>query len=74
MDAPMLLTVTQAAKLMGFSRDTFYKLLRSFEIPYIPRGRKGRRIARADIEKWIEAHKVRNQDQLRKALDGRRKS
>jgi excisionase family DNA binding protein len=68
-----LLSVTAAAKYLGFSRWTVNEMCRRFELPFIPRGRKGRRIARKDIDAWVESHKVHNQDELRQALDGRRK-
>lgn len=69
---PLLLNVTEAAKLMGVSRWSVSEMCRRFTLPWIPRGRKGRLIATADIERWIRESKVNSPEELRKALDGRR--
>lgn len=70
---PLTLNVTEAAKYLGFSRCTVNEMCRKFELPWIPRGRKGRRIPREALDAWVKSNTVHNQAELRKALDGRRK-
>lgn len=72
MSEPLILNVTQAAKLLGVSRWTMNKMCRLFEVRWIPRGKIGRRIARAELDRWIEANQVGSDAELRKAKDGRR--
>lgn len=71
---PLLLTVTAAAKLMSLSRWTLQGKLRRFELRYIPLGRRHKRIPRAEVERWIRENTVGSHEELRSALDGRRKS
>ena len=70
---PLTLNVTQAAKLLGFSRWTVNAMCKRYELPWVPRGRKGRRILRADVERWLLENTVRNAADLKRVLDKRRR-
>ncbi len=50
--APMLLRITDAARLIGVSRTTAYRMLESGELPCV-RFRRSVRIPRAALETWI---------------------
>lgn len=51
---PLLMTVTEAAALVGISRARLYELLASGQVPSIKLGRS-RRIALADLEAFVAA-------------------
>ena len=70
---PLLLNITEFAALIGESRWSAAARLRRFEVPFIPTGRKHKRIALTDAIAWMESRKVRNADEHRRALDGRRR-
>lgn len=70
---PLTLNVTQAARVLGFDRKAVGQMCRRFELKFIPRGRKGRRIAREELFRWIRTHEVSNNAELLRALDGRRR-
>ena len=71
--APLLVNVTEFARLIGESRWSASARLRRHELPFVPMGRKHKRIAVADILAWMEKRKVRNAAEFKAALDGRRK-
>lgn len=78
--AALTFNVTNAAKVMGMSRKELYELMAAAgarRLAYIPMGtdlRHGRRVSRAEIDRWIRDNTVRTPDELRAALDGRRQS
>lgn len=53
-----LLSVKDAARYLGMSRDTVYRLVETRKIPYVAGGRR-RLLARADLDAWIASHKVK---------------
>lgn len=61
---------TEAGKLIGFSRWTIQKMVRRGELRVIPSGRKLKRIALMEIERWIRENQVYCSE-LRSKLDGR---
>lgn len=74
-----LLTIKAVAKLLGFDRRAVAAMCRSGELGYVPcRGADGKpsrihkRVAMAEVERWIERNTVRSQDDMRRAVDGRR--
>lgn len=75
MNSGLLMTITATAKFLGFGRSKVNEMVRNGEIPVIPTGkRKGRRIDRRDVLKWVDDHKVLGREGIRMALDGRRKA
>lgn len=56
-DAPLLLRVTEAARLLGFSRATLYKMIARKEITVV-KYHAASRIPAAEITRWITAHTV----------------
>ncbi len=52
MDTKLLLTVREAANVLGISRTAIYLLLQRGEIPSVKIGRS-RRIKRKDIESYV---------------------
>lgn len=52
-DDPLLLTVSEAAKLLNIGRNTCYELARRREIPVICLGQRSVRIPRHALEDWI---------------------
>lgn len=51
----LLLTVPQAARALGISRHTLYKLIRRGELHPIHIGRAAR-ISAAEVRRWVQAH------------------
>ena len=64
--------VTEVARLLGYSRWTVNEMCRRFELHWIPRGRKGKKISHAEVLRWIRENEVSNAEELKKAMDGRR--
>jgi excisionase family DNA binding protein len=52
-----LITIVQAAEIIGLSRSKLYELLASRELPSVHIGR-ARRIDVADLERFIARHRV----------------
>jgi len=52
---PLLLTVPQAARVLGISRGLLYKLIRKGEFHAIHLGR-AIRISVAELRRWVQAH------------------
>jgi len=52
---PLLLTVTQAARVLGIGRGLLYKLIRKGEIHAVHLGR-ATRISVAELRRWVQAH------------------
>src|ERR1041385_1646719 len=52
---PLQVEVTEAARLLGYSRSTIYEMLNSGELPSTLHG-SSRRIPVAALRAWIEAH------------------
>lgn len=52
-----LITIVEAAEIVGLSRSKLYELLASRELPSVRIGRS-RRIDLADLERFIERHRV----------------
>lgn len=52
MDTKLLLTVREAAEVLGISRTAIYLLLQRGEIPSVKIGRS-RRITRQEIERYV---------------------
>ena len=70
---PLLLTLTEAGKLLGFSRWTVDCLCRKEGLHFIPRGRRGKRIPRSEIDLWIKRKTVHSGEELKRAVDARRR-
>lgn len=63
-DSARLVTVKEAARLLGCSEANLYGLLESGKLPYVPIGRrKGYRIDVEDLHRFIEQRKILNQPQ-----------
>ena len=59
---PRLLTITEAAQVLGCSESNVYSLIESGKIPYVAVGRKkGYRIASDDLQLFIQSRKVQKQ-------------
>jgi excisionase family DNA binding protein len=52
---PQLLTIVDAARLLGISRSKLYELLADGELPSVRIGRT-RRISTSDLEEFVVAH------------------
>jgi excisionase family DNA binding protein len=52
---PLQVEVTEAVRLLGYSRSTIYEMLNSGELPSTLHG-SSRRIPVAALRAWIEAH------------------
>jgi excisionase family DNA binding protein len=52
---PLQVEVSEAARLLGYSRSTIYEMLNSGELPSTLHG-SSRRIPVAALRAWIEAH------------------
>jgi len=52
---PLQVEVTEAARLLGYSRSTIYEMLNSGELPSTLHG-SSRRIPVAALRAWIAAH------------------
>lgn len=68
MTTALLLTVSEVADLLGFSRWKITWLLRNGQIKFIPLGRIHKRIARTEVDDWIRRNQVTNGPQYRKAI------
>lgn len=55
--APLLLRVTEVARLLGFCRATIYTMIARGDIAAVKYGNVTR-IPAAEIPRWIEAHTV----------------
>jgi excisionase family DNA binding protein len=53
-DAPLLLRVPEAARLLGVSRSAMYELNGSGQLPVVRVGRSVR-VVRSELEVWVEA-------------------
>ena len=69
----LILTMTEAAQVIGVSRWFIQALCRKGELRFIPLGRKHKRIARTEIDRWIRDSQVFNDDAFKKVVDRRRK-
>jgi excisionase family DNA binding protein len=56
---PLQVEVTEAARLLGYSRSTIYEMLNSGELPSTRHG-SSRRIPVAALRAWMEAHTQQN--------------
>lgn len=54
-----LLTVQEAADALNASRALIYALFNSGELEYINIGKRGKRIERAELERYIDRHRRR---------------
>ena len=70
----LLLTLREAAALLGFSPDKVGDMCRLGQLSFIPLGRRHKRIARTEVERWVRDSQIHNGPAYRKAADGRRKS
>lgn len=52
-----LITIVEAAQIIGLSRSKLYELLASRELPSVRIGR-ARRIDIADLERFIDVHRI----------------
>ncbi len=53
-----LYTVKEAATIMSLSKDTLYRMMDTGDLPYVqPAYNHIRRIAKRDIEHWIERNR-----------------
>lgn len=68
-----LMTVTETGRFLGLSRWSVQAMVRSGALPFIPLGKKHKRIDRLDAEKWIQSRKVSNGAEFVRATDRRRK-
>lgn len=57
-EAPLLLRAEEVARLLGISRSKAFALLATNELPAIRIGRSVR-VARADLEAWIQSRAAR---------------
>ncbi len=55
---PMLLTTSQAAKVLTVSARTLYSLTKSGQIPAVKLGVRGLRYDPADLRAWIQRAKI----------------
>ncbi len=58
-EAPLLLRVQEAAKLLGVGRTTVFALVSDQKLPVVRIGRSVR-IPREALEQWIQEHLVRD--------------
>ena len=56
-EVPLLLRMTEAARLLGVSRSTMYQIVGSGEVPVVRLGRSVR-VVRARLEAWVAAARV----------------
>ena len=75
----LLLTVKEAAEMIGLGRNAVAALCRRGELAFIPLrapdgtvSRIHKRIPTAAIEDWIRRNSIRGDEQLRRVADGRR--
>lgn len=68
----LLLNSTEAGALCGVERHMIAKWCRQ-GLPYKPNGKKGRLIYRPELESWIKSKLIRTDEDLRRAMDRRRK-
>lgn len=80
MTEPLLLSVVETARLMGLNRAVVAGLCKRGELPFVPLrdadGRPSRvhkRIPRKAVLEWIDRNTVRTKEDLRRAVDGRRR-
>ncbi len=62
---PLLLTVPQAARMLGISRNTLYRLFRRGELRHIHIGRAAR-VSVADLRRWLQAREQEEESRYRK--------
>lgn len=60
-----IMNITQVANYLDVSKSWIYKMTSSSEIPHAKRGKKLYFI-KADIDNWIEKHKVTTNDEIEK--------
>lgn len=61
-EAPELLSLPQASRVLGLHRNTLYKLIREGEIPAFRLTRGGRwRFKRGDLEEWLRDKQAASQ-------------
>ena len=58
-EAPEFLTVKQAAAILNASRSQIYALFNNGELTYVALGKRGKRIERAELQRYIESHRRR---------------
>lgn len=66
-----LITIVEAAEIIGPSRSKLYELLAARELPSVRIGR-ARRIDLADLERFIDGHRVPRRQDVETALRGSR--
>lgn len=71
---PLLMQVGKVAAWLGLSRWTVAELCRSGDFKYVPFGRRKRRIRTDSVLAWIDRNTVHTAEDLRRLVDGRRKS
>ncbi|MAL96933.1 MAG: hypothetical protein CL583_00625 [Alteromonadaceae bacterium] len=54
-----MLTVKQAAKILNTSRSQIYALFTAADLEYIVVGKRGKRIERAELQRYIDSHRRR---------------
>lgn len=61
MSTPLLLSITEAAALLGLTKPQLYQLLRSRSSVKVPHIRLGKRVLfkRESLERWLESLEVR---------------
>ena len=60
-----VLTVDEAARYMGISRSTLYKMMMRREIPFSKPGGKMCFFNRAEVEAWLMSNRVATADEIR---------
>lgn len=80
MSDSLTMTVTAAAKLIGFNRSTVAVLCQRGEIEFVPairpdgtRSRIHKKVVRSSAEAWVKKNTVRSPEDFKKAVDGRRR-
>ncbi len=53
-----MLSIMDAAKLVGVNRKTIDKAINSGELPFYPIGAKARKIKESDLQRWIESKRT----------------
>lgn len=63
---PLMMTMTEAGKVLGVSRWFIQLLVRRGKLRFIPSGTKTKYIARAELEKWVRESQVTNGPEYRR--------
>lgn len=70
---PLMMTMTEAGKVLGVSRWFIQLLIRKGKLRFIPSGTKTKYVTRAELERWMRESQVTNGPEYRRAIDGRRR-